>query len=154
MRLGQFAALIFVGFISAAREQQQKMPVWLAGCWELSGRGRTTVEMWMPPAGSMMLGGSRTVSGDSVSEYEQVTLRLQQGRLVYTTRPFGQAEATFTSIEWTDSSFTVANPEHDFPQRILYRRHRSDSLIAQIEGTTSAGQRRVNYPMRRVSCTS
>jgi hypothetical protein len=153
MRLGHFAALILIGFTSAGRQQQKKMPAWLAGCWELSGRGRVTIEMWMPPAGGMMLGGSRTVSGDSVREYEQVTLRLHEGRLVYTARPSGQSEATFTSTEWTDSSFTVANPEHDFPQRILYRRHRSDSLIAQIEGTTPAGQRRVNYPMRRVSCT-
>ncbi|MGH2610654.1 MAG: DUF6265 family protein, partial [Tepidiformaceae bacterium] len=29
---------------------------WLAGCWELRRGARVTLEMWMPPAGGLMLG--------------------------------------------------------------------------------------------------
>jgi hypothetical protein len=46
----------------------------------------------------------------------------------------------------------VANPAHDFPQRIGYLRRGADSLVAWIEGPGTSGVRRVEYPMRRVEC--
>ena len=124
---------------------------WLAGCWQLERGSRTTIEMWMPPAAGLMLGASRTVVGrDSVREFEHVRLRADGEQIVFTALPSGQREASFRSSEITDSSFTVENPAHDFPQRIMYRRRGADSLIARIEG----GGRGVDFPYRRVSCSS
>ena len=124
-------------------------PAWLAGCWELRSGNRESLEMWMPPAGGLMLGASRTLVNGAVREYEQLRIVVDSGKLVYTATPSGQQTASFTSTRVTDSSFTVENLQHDFPQRILYRRHGADSLIARIEG---AG-RGFDYPMRRRSCT-
>jgi hypothetical protein len=39
---------------------------WLAGCWELRQGTRVTLEMWMPPAGELMLGASRTTGNGLV----------------------------------------------------------------------------------------
>jgi len=123
-------------------------PVWLAGCWEQRIGNREILEMWMPPAGGLMLGASRTIVGGAVREYEQVMLRAEGGKLVYTATPSGQPTASFTSTNVTDTSFTVENLQHDFPQRIIYRRRGADSLIARIEG----GTRGFDFPMRRTSC--
>ena len=123
-------------------------PAWLAGCWEQRTGSRESLEMWMPPAGGLMLGASRTIAGGAVREYEQVMLRVEGGKLVYTAMPSGQPTASFTSTNVTDTSFTVENLQHDFPQRIIYRRRGADSLVARIEG----GTRGVDYPMRRTSC--
>jgi hypothetical protein len=125
-------------------------PGWLAGCWELRSGNRETLEMWMAPAGGLMLGASRTLVNGAVREYEQLVLKVDSGKLVYTATPSGQQTASFTSTEITDSSFTVENPEHDFPQRIIYRRRGADSLVARIEG----GTRGFDYPMKRTSCTT
>ena len=95
---------------------------WLSGCWERRRDDRTTIEIWMVPAGGMMLGASRTVASGTTLEYEQLMIREYEGRLVYTANPSGQAEASFTSTEVTDSSFVVENPQHDFPRRITYVR--------------------------------
>ncbi|MGH7538923.1 MAG: DUF6265 family protein [Gemmatimonadales bacterium] len=127
---------------------------WLAGCWELRRGDRVTLEMWMPPDGDLMLGASRTTVGGVVREFEQVRLTWQGGRMAYTAHPSGQPEASFTAVEVTDSGFTVANPAHDFPQRILYRRRGADSLVARIEGPGPGGVRGFDFPMRRVSCTT
>jgi len=108
--------------------------------------------MWMPPEGGLMLGASRTTVDGKVREYEHLRLSLEAGVLVYTAMPSGQAEASFRSEEVTDSSFTVANPAHDFPQRIGYRREGADSLIAWIEGPRKSGTQRIEYPMKRVDC--
>ncbi|MGH8697274.1 MAG: DUF6265 family protein, partial [Burkholderiales bacterium] len=125
---------------------------WLAGCWELRRGARVTLEMWMPPAGGLMLGASRTVVGGAVREWEQVRLSVRDGRLVYTALPSGQQEAEFTAIAVSDSGFVVENAAHDFPQRIRYARRGADSLVARIEGDTPQGPRAVDFPMRRVRC--
>lgn len=128
--------------------QAVQPPAWLAGCWEQRTGNREGLEMWMPPAGGLMLGASRTIVGGAVREYEQVMIKVEGGKLVYTATPSGQQTASFTSTNVTDTSFTVENLQHDFPQRIIYRRRGVDSLIARIEG----GARGVDFPMRRTSC--
>jgi hypothetical protein len=126
---------------------------WLAGCWEQRQGDRVTIEMWMAPAGGMMLGGSRSVAGGVTHSYEQLRLEARAGRLAYVALPSGQREATFTSTAVTDSGFTVENPAHDFPQRIIYRRRGVDSLAARVEGPGSGGTTRgFDVLMRRVPC--
>lgn len=125
---------------------------WLAGCWELERGNRRTLEMWMAPAGGLMLGSSRTLSGGRLVEWEQVRMSMREGRLIYTAAPSGQPAAEFAAVAVTDSGFTVENPQHDFPQRIIYARRGADSLVARIEGKTPRGERGVDYPMRRVAC--
>lgn len=127
---------------------------WLAGCWELKRGNRTGFEMWMPPAGGIMMGASRTVANGQVVEWERLLLSEKDGHLVYTSLPSGQTETSFTSTAITDSSFTVENLQHDFPQRIIYRKQGADSLIARIEGPRGNETRGVDFPMLRTSCTS
>lgn len=154
-RIG-WAACVAAGVTLAAAPAAQDDPLgrlrWLAGCWELTRGTRTTLEMWMPPAAGLMLGSSRTVSNGAVREWEQVRLSVRDGRLVYTASPSGQATAEFTEAALSDSGFTVENPQHDFPQRIIYQRRGADSLVARIEGQTRSGPRGVDFPMRRTRC--
>lgn len=136
--------------------QTDQPPAWLAGCWEQRTGNRESLEMWMPPAGGLMLGASRTIVGGVVREYEQVMIKAEGGKLVYTAMPSGQRTTSFTSTQVTDSSFTVENLQHDFPQRVIYRRRGADSLVARIEGLGrgGVGTRGVDFPMRRTACTT
>jgi hypothetical protein len=109
--------------------------------------------MWMPALGDMMLGASRTTSGSATSEYEQLRLKAEGDRLVYTAVPSGQREASFPSIVVSDTMLVFENTAHDFPQRITYRRRGADSVVAQVEGPGQNGAtRRIQFPMRRASC--
>jgi hypothetical protein len=125
---------------------------WLAGCWELRASNRVTLEMWMPPLGDLMLGASRTTVGTATSEFEQLRLKAEGDRLVYTSIPSGQREASFPSITLSDTLLVFENTAHDFPQRIIYRRRGTDSIVARIEGPGPNGTRGVQFPMRRASC--
>lgn len=153
MRIG-LAALAAVVAGGGARHRQDTLDRlgWLAGCWELRRGSRVTLEMWMPPAGGLMLGASRTVVNGALREWEQVRLSVRDGRLVYTALPSGQRETDFAAVAASDSGFTVENAAHDFPQRISYARRGADSLLARIEGSTPQGPRAVDFPMRRVRC--
>jgi len=103
-----------------------------------------------------MLGASRTIIGGVVREYEQLVIKVENGKLVFTATPSGQQTASFTATSVTDTGFVVENPQHDFPQRIIYRRRGTDSLIARIEGPAGGGTgtRGVDFPMQRTSCAA
>jgi Tol biopolymer transport system component len=120
----------------------------------MRGPGRTTLEMWMPPTADLMLGASRTVINGVVRESEQLRLRAAGDTLVYTALPSGQQETDFRSTRVGADTIVFENPAHDFPQRIIYRRSGSDSLIARVEGPGPNNTTRgFSVPMRRVDCT-
>lgn len=125
---------------------------WLAGCWEQRAGARVTHEHWMAPAGGLMVGMSRTVVRDTARSWESLRLAVREGRLTYTAHPSGQAETHFAAEHASDTLLVFANPAHDFPQRILYRRRGPDSLVARIEGPRGGEMRGIDFPMQRVSC--
>lgn len=126
---------------------------WLAGCWEARTGTRVVSEQWMKPLGTTMLGMSRTVAGDRTVEYEYCRLeRAEDGLIRFVALPSGQAGGSFTLVRSGPGLAVFENPEHDFPQRILYRLIRPDSLHARIEGVIQGKPRGVDFPYRRVPC--
>ena len=106
----------------------------------------------MAPRGGTMLGMGRTVRGGKTTEYELVLIKEQGGRLAYEAHPSGQPSTAFLSIDTPDGSIVFENREHDFPQRVGYRRDGTDSLQAWIEGQVNGKARRVDFAYRRAQC--
>jgi hypothetical protein len=137
---------------TAAAQSPLDRLAWLGGCWEASAEGRVTIEMWMPPAGGLMVGASRTVANGRARAYEHLRLHIDGEQLVYTAIPSGQTETAFRSTALGDSGFTVENPQHDFPQRITYHRTGQDTMTARVEGPGPNGPRGFEVRYRRVQC--
>lgn len=146
------AGLAITSAPSAATDRSDFPAAWLAGCWELRAGARVTHETWMPPAGGVMLGMSRTVVRDTTREWEHLMIAAREGGLVYTAKPSRQAETRFTADLVSDTLLRFVNPAHDFPQRIRYQRRGVDSLIARIEGPRGGEMRGIDFPMRRIPC--
>jgi hypothetical protein len=103
----------------------------------------------MKPAGGTMLGMSRTVRGGKTTEFEFLQIRDVAGRLAYVAKPSGQAEATFSLKTLGEHEIVFENPEHDFPQRIIYRLDAPARLTARIEGTVNGKTRGQDFPYTR-----
>jgi hypothetical protein len=149
------AAALAASF-SVPRPPAQPSPLhrlaWLAGCWEGRDGARLVEERWMAPRGGVLLGMSRTLRGDSLVGWEQTRIEARGGRLVFHAAPSGQEPGEFESTAVGDSSVAFANPAHDFPTRVLYRRQGRDSLVARIEGTIGGRERAVDFRFRKVAC--
>lgn len=124
---------------------------WLQGCWSLTAGGRTVEEQWMSPRGGVMLGTGRTVKGGRLLDYEFVVIRERGDALVYEAHPSGQPSAEFVSTHVGDGTVLFENPQHDFPQRVGYRRTPS-GLDAWIEGAAGGKSRRIEFPYERTAC--
>jgi hypothetical protein len=140
-----------LGFTPRQRDSIDRVR-WIAGCWAATNAQRTVYEQWTAPQAGAMLGTSRTVSRDSLVEYEFVVLREQSERLAYHAHPSGQATTTFLSVSVSDSSVIFENLQHDFPQRVGYDRRGADSLVAWISGPRGNTTRRIDFRYGRVPC--
>ena len=127
---------------------------WLAGCWERRGASSIVEEQWMAPRGGMMLGMGRVVRNGAVVDYETMRIEQRGDTLVFVANPSGQAEAEFTAAAIDDDGVVFENPDHDFPQRIVYRHAAGDSLHARIEGVSDGAVRGVDFHMGRTRCES
>jgi hypothetical protein len=125
---------------------------WLAGCWEYSSGARTVEEHWLAPRARTMMNAGRTVQGDKLLEFETVILREQDGRIAYEAHASGQPSAVFLSQRVGDREVVFENLQHDFPQRVGYKRD-GDSLVAWIEGPRNGQTRRIEFPYHRVACS-
>jgi Domain of unknown function (DUF6265) len=151
---GPFIVVAFVlsGSVAAAQQFTVDRVQWLQGCWR-SVRGEATIEEhWMVPRGGTMLGMGRTVRGGKTVEYEMVLIKEQNDRLAYEAHPSGQASATFLSTTVSETSVVFENAQHDFPQRVAYRREGADGLQAWVEGQVNGKSRRIDFSYQRTRC--
>ena len=161
MRTLMAATLLFVAvaFAASARPLAAIRPdgvqgtevdrlAWLSGCWIQVRANGVTEEHWMKPLGGSMLGMSRTVVGGKTVEFEFLRIGIAGGTLAYVARPSGQAEVTFPLKSIGDGVVVFENLSHDFPQRIIYRRHANAGVTARIEGTVKGEAQGRDFPYR------
>ncbi len=158
VRILTTVATMLIALDDAVLVAQRPAPViktlsWISGCWQQSGtNGRLIDEQWMTPRGETMLGMARTVRGDSLVEYEQLRIFQRAGKAVYHAMPSGQPPADFTAAAVSDTMVVFENPQHDYPQRIIYRKRGADSIVARIEGTENGRFRGIDFPRARARC--
>lgn len=113
----------------------------LIGCWRSVDGDRVTEEVWTPPHGDTMYGQNRTLRGGELRAFELLTIEPRGADLVYVARPQGGAPTEFRLVAHAPGDATFANPEHDFPKRIRYRRLADGALEATVDDGTDGGQR-------------
>lgn len=152
-----FATLVCL--VCAPRAAQRDGPTasidrlaWLAGCWEGMVGGSQYYEHWMKPAGGAMMGVSQTVARGKTEEYEFLQIRQEENGVFYVAKPSGQAEAAFRLVEHDSDRAMFENPQHDFPQRIIYRLRSDGGLLARIEGRENGTDKGFDHPLTRVRC--
>lgn len=137
--------------------QDKSQPVtalsWMSGCWETGGDGRTTTERWGKATENLLVGTSQTVKGTKSVAFEFLRVVNNGHGLMYVALPSNAKEPTaFAAIKVTANEVVFENPKHDFPQRIIYRQEKADSLFARIEGKQGEKEMSMDFPMKRIKC--
>jgi len=126
---------------------------WLSGCWAAANQEPGSGEQWMPPAGGTMLGVSRSVHDGKTVAFEFIRIAEQDdGKLVFIASPSGQKAASFSMTGIGDREVIFENPDHDFPQRIIYQLISDQDLLGRIEGTIDGAEKGVDFPMKKIDC--
>ena len=103
----------------------------LSGCWRAETGDGEVVEQWSPVLGDTMLGHSATLRPGKKTAFEFLRIQAADAVVLYA-QPGGRSPAVpFTLVSTADGDAVFENPDHDFPQRIRYRRD-DDVLRASI----------------------
>ena len=125
---------------------------WLTGCLEMRRGNRVVEEQRMPERAGTMVGMGRSVGARGLDDYELTVIQQDGDRLLFVAHPRRQPVATFVARVASADSVVFENPDHDYPQRVGYRRIGADSVLAWIDGTSNGKRQRVDFPYRRVPC--
>lgn len=121
---------------------------WLAGYWLDCSGGREASETWSDPRAGLIVGHSVTVrNGRSGFESARIA-PLKDGGLAYFVQPDGAPATPFRLIDSGPQRAVFANPDNDFPHRIIYDRA-GDVLTARIEGADDDENRSVQWRFNR-----
>jgi hypothetical protein len=125
----------------------------LSGCWALQNGALVIEEQWTQPSANDMLGTGRTIRGGKTVFYEFMRIERKADEITYTPRIGSTPKpVVFRLIQQGPGEVIFENPEHDFPQRILYRKT-ADGLHARIEGIDKGKERSQDFRYKAVSCT-
>ena len=126
---------------------------WLSGCWASDEDRAGSEEHWMQPSGGTMLGMNRTVRYGETVAFEFIRIYENEGKsLTLMASPSQQASASFQLSSIGPGEVVFENPDHNFPQRIIYRLVEPDRLLGRIEGISRGEHRAIDFPMIRSSC--
>ena len=147
--------LLLAAVGTRARAADISQMAWLGGCWKSETGEPGSGEHWLPLAGGTLLGVSRTVKQGKTVEFEFMQIRaVENGQLAFIAMPSGQRTTVFPLLRIGDTEVVFENPQHDFPQRVIYQREGGTKLRARIEGVRSGTLRVIEFPMNRVNCDS
>ena len=126
---------------------------WMSGCWGGARGASSFREIWTIAAPDLMLGMSVTTEPSKPAQFEFLRIETRDGHPVFVAQPGGVPPTPF---EWQANASTgemavFANPRHDFPKRVAYRRVEPNGVVAWIDGGES-GEGRVEFPMQRIAC--
>jgi hypothetical protein len=118
-------------FALAAPASASDLP-WLAGYW-LDCNDKSVSESWIDAGSETLVGTGLTRSFTRTSFEFMRIAKDAEGKLTFYGSPSGAPAVAFPLKRQGASSVTFENPEHDFPQRVIYRRE-GDVLHARVEG--------------------
>jgi hypothetical protein len=83
---------------------------------------KTTIEHWLPHAGTTMMGISHTYDSKRTHFFEFMRIATHRGKIAYIVQPGGDPPVLFRAVTVTEEEAVFENPAHDHPQRIAYVR--------------------------------
>ena len=124
--------LFLLAAVPASAQAPSEMPGWLAGCWQQVEGEQWTDECWTAPRAGLMIGASRTGTGETLQFFEHSRVETaDDGTLVFVAMPRGAAGTPFRAEDGGADWIEFVNPANDYPQRIRYWRE-GDRLHAEI----------------------
>lgn len=136
---------------SAAEPPGIEAVAFLSGCWEGDlGEGVTIRETYTEPRGGAILGNSQVTAGGEAQFFEFSRISVEDGAVVYHPHPMGEPSVKFRLVRSGSGEAVFENPDHDFPQRIVYKLEGEGRLTARIELLDGGKSQR--FAMRAVPC--
>ena len=153
-----FVAIVGVPPAVAQHSPQQHTPAsplaalsFMSGCWRGATQPNRPVieEQYTAATTNIMLGTTRYIRDGRTIDFEFSRIQADSAGVALVPHPRGKESVRFRMLRVGADEVAFENAEHDFPNRIIYRRTAPDTLTARIEGNNG---RSMQWQMSRAAC--
>lgn len=134
--------------------RQIEKAAWLTGNWGFTTEEGSLTENWVKVNDSVYHGESYFVTPKKDTVFaETVVLDEVAGKMTYTVSVPGQNDekpVRFGLTKITDTEMTFENPQHDYPNKIVYTQAKPDSLVAVIYGKQKGEEKSETFTMKKI----
>jgi hypothetical protein len=109
---------------------------WLLGNWEMNIESSKLYESWEKNGKKYSGNSFMTIESETVFS-ETMSLEIRENQLCYVVSVKNQNNnqaVVFKYKEVIDNEFRFENLQHDYPQRIVYKKINTETFYARIEG--------------------
>ena len=145
--------VVSINACSSEKTQNIQQADWLIGTWESVTSEGSSYEAWKKISHTEFRGQSYMLKGTDTVVFETIQLIQEQSDLYYIPKVKDQNKGQavkFKAKTISQTQLVFENPEHDFPQLIGYNKINSDSLVAEISGTTDGKNEKQTFALKRV----
>ena len=124
------------------------------GKWKMETNKGTVYEEWQVSDRNKLTGSSYRVKDNKTTLLENLELSIESDGVYYIPTVINQNDGLpvkFKLISSKNRVYIFENPEHDFPQRIVYLPKDRDNLHARIEGTYNGSEASSEFIYTRVN---
>jgi hypothetical protein len=146
MRAG-LLVLALLAVDPAAAHGPTTAPDWMAGHWLSCDNGMQIAENWFGAGTGTLLGANLTRGKQTSFEFMRIAAN-GRGGLSFYAMPNGAPVTEFTMTSNESQRAVFENPDHDFPQRVIYRLD-GNRLRARIEGNVHGRLKGQDWTFRR-----
>ena len=119
---------------------------WLIGAWKRETSRGTLYEKWTQVSDQTIEGESYRINNGAKKFTEFLRLHQFGNEIFYTAKvPHNAFPTPFKLIQSNDQKAVFENPDHDFPQRVIYMRNGAGSFHARIEGKNNGKESAVDF---------
>lgn len=149
-----FISIILLSFTAVQQQTVfQQLYALTGGTWVMKTKKGYFAERREKKNATTLQNRAFKISGTDTTILEQVELIQTADHIHYISTvkdQNGSQPVLFRLIEAKDDRFIFVNPDHDFPQRIIYHFVAKDSLHAWIEGNYNGKETRSDFYYKRV----
>lgn len=135
---------------ASAQHKDRILPLsWIEGDWVYNSETGTITESWVKDSDSSYSGEGKFMDkAGKVKSSEKIKLNQRDGYLWYVpviSNQNGGNPVYFKEVSNTPNELVFENLEHDYPQRITYRKVSDTEMIAIVEGKVDNQEYKQEY---------
>ena len=148
--------LLLICFVAYAQQTDKFKPLYAlaGGTWQMKTKKGLICERWTKTNATELNSIGFKVIGTDTTIEEKVRLIKKGNNIYYIPTVIGQNggnEVLFRLTSTTNGEYIFTNPEHDFPQRVVYQFITADSLHAYVDGQYNDKFVKQDFHYKRIS---
>jgi hypothetical protein len=144
---------LLLPYMNFQQPLSQKLYVLAGGTWVTKTKKGFICERWQKINDTELRDQGFKVTGNDTTLVEEVQLIEKDGQAYYIPTVRNQNEGKQVPFKLTQvkgNQFTFSNPEHDYPQLIVYDFISTDSIHAWVDGKINGKPLKIDYNYKRM----